>query len=191
MIAWSEDFATHIEFVDSQHKKLFELINDLSESYHKTGPSEASVDKVLKELVAYANKHFSEEEQLMLDYKVDPRHVKVHRMSHKSFIYDVNILGTYLSTEEDILVLTHKLVCFLSAWLTYHILGTDRIMAAQLFAIKQGESPEKAYELRNTVTYNPTVTRLMLDSVLDLWRASAERCFKLEEKLAALSDKSK
>jgi len=104
-------------------------------------------------------------------------------------MYDVSNMGTYLSTEEDLLVLTHKLVCFLTAWMTYHILGTDRIMAAQLFAIKQGETPEKAYELRNTVKYNPVVTRLMLDSVLDLWRASAERCFILEEKLAALSDK--
>lgn len=188
MIVWSENFATHIEIVDSQHKKLFELLNDLSESYNKNGPSEMSVDDVLRRLVAYADKHFVDEELLMLHNKVDPRHVNVHRMEHKSFMYDVGNMWTYLSTEEDLLALTEKLASFITAWLTYHTLATDRIMASQIFAIQHGASPEKAYELRNTIKYDAVATRLMLDSVLDLWRASAKRCFKLEEKLAALSD---
>lgn len=186
MIVWSEYFSTHIEIVDSQHKILFELLNDLSEKYNKSGPDEQSINEALAALVAYSEKHFTEEEQLMVDSKLDERHIKIHRMEHKSFIYDVNNMCNYFSTEEEILTVTEKLVCFITSWLTYHILGTDRIMAAQFFAIKDGVTPEKAYELRNTVKYDATVTRLMLDSVLDLWRVSAERCFKLEEKLAAL-----
>jgi hemerythrin-like metal-binding protein len=188
MIDWSEDFATQIEMVDTQHKKLFELLNYLSESYNKNGPSEKLVDDALKRLVAYADKHFVEEEELMVLSKVDPRHVKVHRMEHKSFMYDVTNMLSYSSTHEDLLALIEKLVCFITSWLTYHILATDRIMAAQIDAIQHGASPEKAYELSNTIKYNAAVTRLMLNSVLDLWRASAERCCKLEEKLAALPD---
>ena len=61
-------------------------------------------------------------------------------------------------------------------------------MAAQIAAIQHGSSPEEAYELGNTIKYNAVVTRLMLNSVLDLWIASTERCYKLEEKLATLSD---
>ena len=188
MIDWSEYFATQIEMVDTQHKKLFDLLNDLSESYNKNGASEKLVDDALGRLVAYADKHFLEEEELMLNSKVDPRHVKVHRMEHKSFIYDVNNMLTYSSTQNDTLALTEKLVSFITSWLTYHILGTDHIMALQIFAIQHGASSEKAYELHNKVEYNAVVTRLMLASVLDLWRTSAERCHKLEEKLAALSD---
>ena len=186
MIAWSECFATHIDSVDSQHKRLFELLNNLSDSYNKNGPSEVSVDEVLKMLIAYANEHFIEEELLMLHSKLDERHVSIHHMEHKSFIYDVNNMWTHLSSEEELLMLTEKLICFVTSWLTYHILGTDRIMAEQIFAIQRGASPEQAYEQRNNFKYDAAVTRLMLDSVLDLWRTTAKRCFKLEEELAKL-----
>jgi hemerythrin-like metal-binding protein len=70
MIAWSERFATNIEIVDSQHKKLFELLNKLSDNFNKNGPSEVSIDEVLKELVDYAHEHFIEQELLMLHSKV-------------------------------------------------------------------------------------------------------------------------
>jgi hemerythrin-like metal-binding protein len=186
MIVWSEYFATQIEMVDTQHKKLFDLLNDFSESYNKNGPSEKSVDDALRQLVAYADKHFLEEEELMLNSKVDPRHVKIHRMEHKSFIFDVHNMSTYSSNPEDVLALSENLVCFITSWLTYHILATDRIKAAQIFAIRNGASPKKAYEQHNKVEYNTVAMRLVLASVLDLWRASAERCYKLEEKLAAL-----
>jgi len=186
MIAWSECFATHIEIVDNQHKRLFELLNKLSDSYNKNGPCENSVDEILKSLIAYADEHFIEEELLMLHSKLDERHISIHRMEHKSFIYDVNNMWTHLSSEEDLLSLTENLVCFITSWLTYHILGTDRVMVAQLLSIQHGASPKQAYELRNNFKYDAAVTRLMLDSVLDLWRISAERCYKLEKKLAHL-----
>ena len=86
MINQSGYLATQIEVVDTQHKKLFDLINDLTESYKRNGLSEKLVDDALKRLVAYADKHFHEEEELMLLNKVDPRHVKVHHMEHNSFI---------------------------------------------------------------------------------------------------------
>jgi hemerythrin-like metal-binding protein len=70
MIAWSECFATHIETIDSQHKKLFELLNKLSDNFNKNGPSEDSIDEVLKKLIHYAHEHFIEEELLMLHSKV-------------------------------------------------------------------------------------------------------------------------
>ena len=184
MIDWSEDFATQIEMVDTQHKKLFDLLNHLSDIYNKNGLSEKLVDDALKQLIAYADKHFLEEEQLMVFSKVDLRHLKVHRMEHKSFMYDVNNMLTY----SDLLVVAEKLVCFITSWLTYHILATDHIMAAQIAAIQHGASPEKAFEQNNSIKYNARVMRLMLDSVLDLWIASTERCYKLEEKLATLSD---
>jgi len=191
MINWSEHFATNIEMVDTQHKKLFDLINKLTESYNKGGSSDNLVDDALKQLVAYSDKHFLEEEELMLHNKVDQRHVKVHRMEHKSFMYDVHNMLTHSSHQEDLFEMIEKLVRFITSWLTYHILSTDRIMAAQIAAIQDGTSPEKAYELRNTIKYDATVSQLMLNSVFDLWQHSDERCHKLEEQLAALSDRKK
>jgi len=80
----------------------------------------------------------------MLHNKVDQRHVKVHRMEHKSFMYDVHNMLTHSSRQEDLFEMIEKLVRFITSWLTYHILSTDRIMAAQIASIQDGTSPEKA-----------------------------------------------
>lgn len=187
MLLWSDTFATHIELVDAQHQKLFELLNSLSDSFKQGEPSEVVVNGILQELVAYADQHFVDEELLMAHSKLDPRHLNIHRMEHKSFIYDTKNMWEHLCTEDDLIVVSEKLIRFVTSWLTFHILGTDQIMAAQLFAIHRGATPEQAYEARHTIKYDAAVTRLMLDSVLDLWQMSVERCHKLEEKLAALN----
>lgn len=187
MLTWSDSFATKIESVDIQHQKLFELLEKLSNSFKKGGPSEVMVNETLQELIDYADKHFVDEELLMLHSKLDPRHVNIHRMEHKSFIYDTKSMWEHLCTEEDVVAVSEKLVRFITSWLIFHILGIDQTMAAQIFAIQHGATPEQAFEARHTIKYDSAVTRLMLDSVLDLWHMSLERCHKLEEKLAALT----
>ncbi|MFZ2727601.1 MAG: bacteriohemerythrin [Methylococcaceae bacterium] len=188
MLAWSERFATHIELVDTQHKRLFDLLNLLADSFQKDGPSDALVDDALQQLVAYADKHFSEEEELMNAHKLDARHVSLHKMEHHSFMYDVERLWTHLTTEEELMDVTEKLVSFITSWLTYHILGMDQIMAAQIFAVEEGMTPEQAYDNRHTVHYDAVVTRMMLNSVLELWHNSMTRCHKLEDKVAILQE---
>ncbi|MDD5276814.1 MAG: hemerythrin family protein [Methylovulum sp.] len=187
MLLWSDTFATHIELVDTQHQKLFELLNSLSDCFKQGDPSEVVINGILEELIAYSDKHFVDEELLMAHSKIDPRHLNIHRMEHKSFIYDIKNMWEHLCTEDDLIVVSEKLIRFITSWLTFHILGTDQIMAAQLFAIQHGALPEQAYEARHTVKYGSAATRLMLDSVLDLWQMSVERCHQLEEKLAALN----
>lgn len=188
MLSWSDGFATKIELADLQHQKLFELLNKLSDSFKQGGPTEAIINDALQELIAYADKHFVDEELLMLHSKLDPRHVNIHRMEHKSFIYDTQNMWEHLRTEEDVMDVGEKLVRFITSWLTFHLLGMDQTMAAQLIAIQHGATPEQAYELRSQVKYDAAVTRLMLNSVLDLWHVSLERCHQLEQKLAALND---
>lgn len=186
MLEWSDSFATNIEMVDTQHKKLFDLINNLAQSYEQNDSREAMVNEALTQLVDYANKHFNEEEALMLENELDNRHVHIHQMEHKSFMYDTEKMSQHL-LDDNLQELAEKLVSFITSWLTYHILGTDQVMAAQIIAIQRGASPEHAYELRHTVTYDAAVTRLMLNSVLELWRSSAQHCHKLEEKLTVLN----
>ncbi|MFZ2450221.1 MAG: hypothetical protein CTY16_15945 [Methylobacter sp.] len=188
MLVWSDSFATKIEIVDTQHKKLFELLNRLPECVASGRPDPEMIDSILKELMAYADKHFVDEELLMAHHHLDPRHINVHRMEHKSFMYDVQNMWEHLSLEEDLTEVSEKLVRFVTSWLTYHILGIDQVMALQIFAIHHGETPEQAYELRHTIKYDSATTHLMLDSVLDLWHMSMDRCHRLETKLAALEN---
>ncbi len=186
MLAWSDSFATKIEMVDLQHQKLFELLGRLSDNFNQSDPSETLVNDTLQELLAYADKHFVDEELLMLHSKLDARHINIHRMEHKSFIYDAQSMYEHLCTTDDLIVVSEKLVRFITSWLTFHILGIDHSMAAQMTAIKKGATPEQAYEARRTLKYDADVTHLMLDSILDLWHMSLDRCHKLEQKLAVL-----
>jgi hemerythrin-like metal-binding protein len=180
MFVWSKKFETNIESVDIQHKMLFELLSQLAERFKQGDPDETIVENVLKQLFVYAEKHFTEEEELMEQHHLDARHLSLHRMEHKSFIYDVNSMWEHLNMHEEI---SDKLVGFIMSWLTYHILGMDMAMAAQIRAIQNGMSPAQAHNTYRIARHDVATTRLLLDAVLDLWRESMVRCHKLEEKL--------
>lgn len=188
MLVWSDKFATNIELVDFQHKKLFDLLNKLSDAFKQGNPSEIMINEILQELLDYADKHFVDEELLMLQSKLDIRHINIQRMEHRSFLYDIKNMSGHLCTEDDFKEVSEKLVCFITSWLTFHILGIDQAMAAQIAAIQNGATPEEAYDSLRTVKYDSAITHLMLDSVLDLWHISLERCHRLEDKLAALNE---
>ncbi len=149
-------------------------------------PDQPLIDKTLKELMVYADKHFIDEELLMLHSHVDVRHVNVHRMEHRSFVYDIQSMWEHLCSEEDLMDISEKLVRFVTSWLTYHILGIDQIMAAQIFAIHHGTSPAEAYKSSRDIKYASETAHLRLDSVLVLWRISMERYHKLEAELEVL-----
>lgn len=186
MFAWSNSFNTAIESVDRQHQKLIEMVGELSERFENGWPELEWVDHALKELIDYADQHFLDEELLMARYKLDPRHVSLHHMEHKSFIYDLKSMYENLYSEEDLIVVWEKLVRFATSWLTCHILGFDRMMARQIAAIQQGATPVEAHDAECKVKLDYETTYLIMQSVLDLWHMTLERCHKLENKLQAL-----
>ncbi|MDD5034378.1 MAG: bacteriohemerythrin [Methylococcaceae bacterium] len=183
MLVWSEKFKTQIEGVDLQHKQLFDLLNQLADSFRRGNVGEKIVEDALTQLVDYSNKHFLDEELFMVHHNLDPRHIALQRMEHQSFIYDVRRIAELSSTDEDI---REKLVRFITFWLIYHIMETDMDMAAQAAAIHRGMTPEQAYEMGHSRMLDNETSRMLLDAVLNLWRESTERCRQLEKRLAAL-----
>ena len=47
MIEWSEQFETKIEMVDTQHQRLFVLLNSLADCFTVGVPNEEMVEQVL------------------------------------------------------------------------------------------------------------------------------------------------
>lgn len=186
MLEWSEKFATKIGVVDKQHRQIFELINELSQCCQENTADAKTVANALISLNEYSHKHFIAEEAFMVKMKLDQRHIKAHRMEHRSFMYDVESLSVYADTPESLIEATEKLVVFTTNWWCYHILGIDRTMAKQLFALKRGKSSAEAYEASHNIKYDNSVMHLMLDSTLQLWRSTTERCHLLEKKLASI-----
>jgi hemerythrin len=107
----------------------------------------------------------------------------MQRMEHKSFVYDVQRLREGLFDEAELQEKAEKLLRFIALWLTYHILGTDMDMAAQLRLIASGVSPAEAYDMEQAKKRDNLTTRIMLEEVLALWRTAEDRCRKLEQEL--------
>ena len=187
MFIWSDTFNTNIELVDLQHKNLFQLLNKLSLNIKQDNISYEDVNNSIKLLIHYTENHLHDEELLMLESRIDKRHLTRHRMEHNSFLYDVGLFSDITSSDDR--RITRKatnLVRFITYWLIFHILGTDMLMAAQLTNIKAGMSPQQAFDMLKDHKIDPATVNLMLDAIINLWLDSKERCNQMEIKVIEL-----
>lgn len=141
---WDQHFVTGLDKVDEQHHHLVDVINQFGELL--TRPEDVAFDdieRVFGELAAYAQYHFREEESLMNETGVDPRHQEHHRQEHASFLQEVTRMHSTFAPESP--DRAKPLLKFLIYWLAYHILGSDQTMARQIAAIRSGQTPAEAY----------------------------------------------
>ncbi len=141
---WDQYYVTGLEDVDAQHMRLVAMINRLGDlAADPGGPHADGIASVLEELADYAVYHFTEEESLMREVDVDPRHRCGHRREHQAFTDEVARLATDTLSPDRL----NHLLKYLVNWLAYHILGSDQSMARQIAMIRQGETPAAAYEI--------------------------------------------
>ncbi len=184
---WDQHFTTGLERVDQQHHHLVALINQLGESLiaGQTGDPE-SLQAIFGDLAAYAQYHFAEEERLMAEIGVSPRHSDPHRQHHVDFVEQVSTMWNSRNSMADPAETLHG---FLRSWLGFHILGEDQAMARQIALIRGGKSPEQAYEAASVRNDNATASLLQalhtLYHVLSVQnRDLAAANFGLEERVA-------
>lgn len=172
IFSWNDSFLTHIDSVDSQHKRLVMLINELGEmimSAEELDP-ERFID-IRDQLFDYIHIHFADEEQIMTSVCVDPRHVDHHFAAHRGFIADALKVGNFsgsLTNEE-----ARELVDYLINWLAYHILDMDQEMARQVHAIQGGLTPNEAYQ--QEVTSKHDQAGPLLNAMKGLFYTVSER----------------
>lgn len=144
VFTWHPSFVTDIPFVDEQHHGLVDLFNELSDFLvHNEERCEAASKSALDRLLTYAETHFREEEGMMNDVGLDPRHKQSHHNAHQDFLMHVRSLWDtrcHLSNPSE------TFNGFLTSWLGLHILGVDQSMARQVQLIRQGVLPTEAYE---------------------------------------------
>lgn len=185
IFGWNKLLDTGLKESDRQHQHLLNLINSFGETLADNHLKEADVIIIYHELVDYARYHFEEEERLMVQFKIDSRHVKSHISMHQSFITEVGRLyqSYHYNQQED----GSNLFDFLLNWLTYHIMGTDMSMARQLQAIDTGTYPQAAYEQEGRHSDNRTA--LLLRSLKNLFEQVSQRNQQLTELNQSLEEK--
>ena len=168
---WSDRFATGIESVDIQHKQLLELINEIGRQLSSAQEiDEPALQALCKQLADYARFHFVEEERVMIESGVDPRHITHHKELHRGFIEQV------VAMWQGRAHMTHPaetLHGFLSAWLVVHIIGEDQSMARQRQAILGGISASAAFD--DDTRHRDDTTSAMLNALQNLYHVLSQQ----------------
>lgn len=113
--------------IDSQHKKLFEIFENLLEALAE-GKGKDVILKVFDELSQYAIYHFNDEEELM--EKINYPYFYIHKKEHQLFTANINYLIERYKYEYY--NVTSETADFLFHWLKNHIMAEDKKIAYYL-----------------------------------------------------------
>ena len=120
LFEWTPEYSVSVLRFDSEHKKLFELVNELNDAM-SAGRGRAMVARVLQELTDYTRRHFAGEEAAMrrAGYQGLEAHVAEHRALTEQVAKYYEEWAANASTSPV------DLLFFLRDWLQKHILETD------------------------------------------------------------------
>lgn len=174
---WNTCFVTGLDEVDAQHKGLVDLINRFGDVISKDGgASDEEIEIVFSDLARYAVFHFAEEEAMMDAMQLHAGYISQHRQSHAKFLEEVNSL--HPQADGGNATTAKSLLQFLTHWLAYHILGSDRFMARQIELIKTGVSAQEAYATQ--ISTNDPATDTLLTALNGLFQQVSERNHDLQ-----------
>jgi len=121
-VAWSEEYELGNNFVDSQHKRLFELVNNIGK-FCAEGKDVNTLSETLDFLLQYTVQHFSDEEALQVKFNF-PEY-DYHKKLHDEFAAAVSEKAAEFKengSTKDLIDTVNEIVI---TWLVNHILKED------------------------------------------------------------------
>jgi hemerythrin-like metal-binding protein len=126
---WNEKYSVNVSSIDYEHKKLFQMINELSDAM-RSGKGSGIAPEILKRLAAYTQEHFAHEEKMMV--RAGYAHYATHKVEHDKLTKQV--VELMRDFDDKKVVLSVSLLDFLQRWLTTHILSCDKQYVAPMQA---------------------------------------------------------
>lgn len=124
-IQWQDRFEIGVEIVDQAHRKLFSIVDKITELYVEQHKSQFACVEGIKYFKAYALQHFAEEEAYMREtgYPGYLAHKRLHdRMRRETLpALERELYATNFSTEA-----VQRFIGVCTGWLTGHIMIEDR-----------------------------------------------------------------
>ena len=130
LFTWNDSYSVKVEMCDAQHKKLFDIINQLADAM-RAGKGQEVVARTVGELLLYTRTHFQQEEALLR--KANYPQLAEHQELHRKFVADVEVLEKQARggrTANSVVVLN-----LLRDWLLNHIQKSDKAYSACLNAV--------------------------------------------------------
>ena len=172
VIAWGDQLATGLGTVDSQHRRLIDIINMLG-SLHAQGATPEELLPVITELRDYTVYHFQHEADLMQSFPVNQVNRAKHLKAHQGFVDLIVRAEEMIATNPDDVV--DHLLAFLVKWLVHHITGVDTRLSREILALRSGVAAGQ-----DGVAENPLHDAL-IDTVSDLYDSIGARTFEILE----------
>jgi len=120
LLEWKEEYAMGFEQIDSQHRKIFNIINNLNAALKEQHGKDVIAD-TLNELVQYADYHFKYEEVMFAEfhYEGSVEHIAEHNAYCEK-------MARFILENKETNTLPYRVLDFLIEWWTDHITGSDR-----------------------------------------------------------------
>lgn len=129
ILTWNDEYRVGIDEVDHQHQGLVDMINILDSAVSEGVPT-AAVAKLLGDLKAYTQYHFSTEENIMREGGCDASHMRLHLRQHRDFVRSLEQISSAYDVSGP--AVAGSLLEFLLQWLMSHIMGSDKEMGRLL-----------------------------------------------------------
>ena len=126
LMEWNATLSVSVPSLDAQHQKLIALLNQLHDAM-RAGKGAATLATVLDDLASYTRTHFTNEEILMKAHRFPG--LEAHTAEHRKLVAEVQKLQADLKAGH---LLTLTVMEFLQAWLSRHILQSDKQYAPYL-----------------------------------------------------------
>ena len=118
---WTDELSVEIGEIDDQHKKLVNMINDLSYAMSK-GKGKDVIEAILSGLRDYTVEHFANEENYFARFNYTG--ALTHKREHNAFVDKITQFQNDYKNEKVMLSL--EIMRFLKEWLQDHIKGSDK-----------------------------------------------------------------
>jgi hemerythrin len=120
-LQWRDDLNVGIDFIDTDHQKLAELLIELS-GLLRPGEARAAALEKLDEIIEFTRQHFRLEERLMAESDYDQ--FEQHKQAHETLLREIVTRRQHLTGDDE--GVRHEIMDYLEHWLTSHILGSDQ-----------------------------------------------------------------
>jgi hemerythrin-like metal-binding protein/diguanylate cyclase (GGDEF)-like protein/PAS domain S-box-containing protein len=173
---WNSNLETGIESIDNQHRQLVALINRLA-SHLADKSCELTLNKVFDDLAAYVDYHFQTEEKIWHSFFAQDPLFSAHQEVHNGFVEKVTAWRnnrSNLAAHDEVI---GDLLGFLTHWLAYHILDSDRRMAWVVHALQGGldiDAAKKKADLEMS-----GAMKVLIDTVLGMYDSLSARTLEL------------
>ena len=130
MFEFTDEYKTNIDFVDEEHRKLFEIIENTYDVINAQFLADKydQIVSIIEQLKEYTKLHFSDEERYMEEIGYEG--LEAQKLAHEAFVD--RLAGIDMDAVDDSQQeYLFELIDFLLEWLKNHILKMDKKIPAK------------------------------------------------------------